>query len=190
MSSNHTCAGCPSRQFCRCITFNVIPALSAGQESKFDRNSIDMLIILNGRSGTNVLQARPSSQPDTSVSDYMPTHEEDARGYLTYVGYASNNRTRMRSRVACGLFSLALDKACLVGAKRLAIVLERAQFVEGLREVAAVLACRALHAEVTEPMEVQVLCRLEDVNDINAGLDEPEAPRCQNCYTPGREASV
>lgn len=190
MSNNHPCTGCPARQFCQCVSFNVIPALSAGQESKFDRNSVDMLVILNGRSGTNVLQTRPSAQPDTSVSDYLPTHEEDARGYLLYVGYSSNNRRRMRARVACGLFSLALDKARLVGATRLAVVLERAQFVEGLREVAAVLACRALHAEVTEPIEVQVICRLEDANDIKAGLEEPGAPRCQRCYTPGREESA
>lgn len=167
------------------VQFKVIPCLSAFHEQEFDPDAIDLFVVLNARAGLGPLYDAINMLPagaDSRVTN--PENSIAARAELIFAGFPKSSWRD--TRVACGIYSLALKQAATLGCRKIALMITAEQFRGDLGELVRALACRTnvfagLQGEDLKLKEVQIICRIQDEERISAGL-EPSAKLCTACF--------
>lgn len=163
--------------------FIFTPALTPGQEDKFDADKTDLFIALNGRSDiTASLVSSDQAKTDATVAEFA-VQPIAARAHLIFAGYSQISFGGMRT--ACGIFEMGLVAAHRYGAKRVTVPISSNQFRGDLDKLAAVLRCRVDRFVENHPdtslVEMEILCSKSDLAKIKSAMN-PKGQLCDHCF--------
>lgn len=181
----HTCVSGDRK-----VAFLITPALSNGHESEFDPEASDLFVVLNGRAGVTTFLDK-SDQP-RKYDPITDSSERRVAGSAHLVLACFNQSTPGNLRVACGFLQVALETAQRVGARRMTILLDRAQFSGKLDALVSTINCRvaAFFGSLKEEpaiAEIEFLSTIQDVDTIKAGF-KAENPLCATCFRAAPDA--
>lgn len=163
--------------------FIFTPALTPGQENKFDSDKTDLFIALNGRSDIIAsLLASDRSKVDATVAEYA-IQPIAARAHLIFAGYSQVSFGGLRT--ACGIFEMGLEAAHRYNAKRVTFPISTNQYRGDLKFLAATLRCRIDRFCENNPgttvCEFEILCQKDQLSQLKQAMN-PKGQICDSCF--------